>query len=99
MNIMASLQIPTNQLDFFIRSVEISSYLSGRIRLRSKNLIGNPSLEQEVQTQLTAFREIQSVETNTVTGSILILYEPEELRQNADLKKAEEYIATHARRK
>ena len=99
MNIMASLQIPTNQLDFFIRSVEISSYLPGRIRLRSKNLIGNPGLEQEVQTQLTAFREIQSVETNTVTGSILILYEPAELRQNADLKKAEEYIAMHARRK
>ncbi len=96
---MASLQIPTNQLDFFIRSVEISSYLPGRIRLRSKNLIGNPGLEQEVQTQLTAFREIQSVETNTVTGSILILYEPAKLRQNADLKKAEEYIAMHARRK
>jgi len=99
LNIVKSLQIPTNQLDFFIRSVEISSYLPGRIRLRSKKLVGNPGLEHEVHAQLTAFNEIQSVETNTVTGSILILYEPAKLRQNEDLKKVEEYIALHARRK
>ena len=99
MNIMETLQIPTNQLDLFLRSVEISSYLPGRIRLRSKKLVGNPHLEREVQAQLSAFREIRSVETNTMTGSILILYDPEQLRRNAELRKAEEYIALHARRK
>ena len=99
MNIMETLQIPTNPLDLFIRSVEISSYLPGRIRLRSGRLVGNPDLGQEVQEKLTAFREIRSVETNTLTGSILILYDPEQLRRNGELRKAEEYIALHARRK
>ena len=38
------------------------------------------------------------METSIVTGSILIHYEPEKLRQNPDLRKVEEYIMTHARR-
>jgi len=93
------VNIPTNGLDFFIRSVEISSFLPGRIRLRSSKLIGNHELEREVQARLGAFSEIKSVDTNTATGSILIKYEPEILRQNSELKKAEEYIMTHVRRK
>ncbi len=96
---METLQIPTNRLDLFIRSVEISSYLPGRIRLRSKSLIGNPSLKNDVHRQLTAFHEISSVEINTLTGSILILYEPEQLRKNEELRKVEAYIMQHARRK
>ena len=99
MNLMGSLQIPTNKLDLFIRSVEISSYLPGRIRLRSKKLLGNLELERQVQQQLNAFAEIERVETSIVTGSILIHYEPEKLRRNQELRKVEEYIMTHARRK
>ncbi len=99
MGIMETLQIPTNRLDLFIRSVEIASYLPGRVRLRSKNIVGNPELEHEVKSQLLAFREIDSVETSTTTGSILIQYKPERLRENADLRKVEEYIVAHARRK
>ena len=99
MGIMEAMQIPTNRLDMFIRSVEISSYLPGRVRLYSKSLVNNPGLELEVKSQLSAFPEIDSVETSTVTGSILIRYEPGRLRQNANLRKVEAYIMTHARRK
>ena len=70
MNLINTLQIPTSKLDLFIRSVEISSYLPGRVRLRSSKLISNPALEVEVQAQLGAFPEIASTETSTVTGSI-----------------------------
>nr|WP_295158855.1 hypothetical protein [Selenomonas sp. AE3005] len=99
MSLLGKMQIPTNKLDLFIRSVEISSYLPGRVRLYSNNLIGNYDLEQQVKAQLMAFAEIDSVQTNTTSGSILILYQPERLRQNAELRKVEEYIMTHARRK
>lgn len=99
MNLMNTLQIPTTKLDFFIRSVEISSYLPGRVRLHSKQLAGSPALEVEVQAQLGAFPEIASVETSTVTGSILIKYDPAVLRKNAELRKVEEYIMTHAKRR
>ena len=99
MNIISNLQIPTTKLDLFIRSVEISSYLPGRVRLRSAKLIGNPALEVEVQAQLESVAEIASVETSTVTGSILIKYEPAVLRRNAELRKVEEYIMTHVKRR
>ena len=99
MNLMNTLQIPTSKLDLFIRSVEISSYLPGRVRLRSSKLIGNPALEAEVQAQLGAFPELTAVETSMVTGSILIKYEPAVLRKNAELRKVEEYIMTHAKRR
>ena len=106
MSLLGNIQIPTNKLDLFIRSVDISSYLPGRVRLYSNkvrlysnNLIGNAGLAAEVESQLLAFGEIDSVQTNTTSGSILILYEPERLRRNAELRKVEEYIMTHARRK
>lgn len=99
MSFIGNFQIPTNTLDLFIRSVDISSYLPGRVRLYSNNLIGNAELEAQIQSQLGSFAEIDSVQTNVTSGSILILYTPERLRQNADLRKVEEYIMTHARRK
>ena len=81
-----------------MRSVEVASYIPGRIRLRSKKLIGNTNLEQKIKTQLGAYAEIESIETSTMTGSILIKYVPEILRQNADLLKAEKYFATHVKK-
>lgn len=99
MNLLESLQIPTSTLDLFIRSVNISSYLPGRVRLHCRRLVGNPQLEKHVQDRLQVFREIGKVETSTVTGSILIHYVPEVLRANVELRKVEEYIRLHARRK
>lgn len=92
-----SLQIPKNKLDFFIRSVEISSYIPGRIRLHSKALIGNESAGREVKRQLLRYQEISEVETNAATGSILIRYTPQLLHTNAELTRAEEYIKTHVK--
>ena len=82
-----------------MRSVEVASYIPGRIRLRSKKLVGNTKLEQKIKTQLGAYSEIESVATSTMTGSILITYVPEILRQNTDLFRAEKYFATHAKNK
>ena len=99
MSLLGKMQIPTNKLDLFIRSVEIASYLPERVRLYSNNMIGDEALAQQVKSQLTAFAEIDAVTTNTVSGSILIVYTPDKLRCNAELRKVEEYIMTHARRK
>lgn len=64
-----------------------------------ENRFLDSALEVEVQAQLGAFPEIASTETSTVTGSILIKYEPAVLRRNAELRKVEEYIMTHAKRR
>lgn len=87
------------KLEMLLRTVDIASYIPGRIRLRTKKLIGNKKLETEIKNQLGAYSEIDSVEISTVTGSILITYVPDKLRQNIDLLKAEKYIAAHAPKK
>lgn len=99
MSLIGSFQIPTTALDLFIRSVEISSYIPGRVRLHSKKLVNNPDLEQQVKAQLGAFAELDEIETSTVTGSILIKYKPEQLQKNAELRKVEDYIKMNARMK
>lgn len=86
------------KLELLLRSVDVASYIPGRIRLRSKKLIGNSKLEQEIKSQLGAFAEIETIETSTMTGSILITYMPEVLRHNVDLLKAEKYIASHVKK-
>lgn len=85
------------KLELLLRSVEVVSYIPGRVRLRSRKLVGNGKLEMEIKRQLGAFVEIESVDTSTVTGSILITYTPEILRHNADLLRAEKYIISHAK--
>ena len=85
------------KLEVLLRSVDVASYIPGRIRLRSKKLIGNAKLERNIKTQLGAYNEIDAVETSLVTGSILITYEPARLRQNSELARAERYIATHVK--
>ena len=98
MNLTEMFNIPTNKFDFFIRSVEISSYIPGRTRLYSKELIGNEPLKEKILNVLN-LPEINSVDINTVSGSILIAYDPATLRKNSELKKDEEYIMSHTRRK
>ena len=91
--------VPQSAADLFVRSTDIASYMPGRVRLYSKQLVNNATLEAEVQARLGALAEIEHVDTNIETGSILITYEPERLRANAQLRRVEDYMRTHARRK
>ena len=91
--------VPQSAADLFVRSTDIASYMPGRVRLYSKQLVNNAALEAQVQAHLGALAEIERVDTNIATGSILITYEPERLRANAELRRVEEYMRAHARRR
>ena len=101
MNIFDTIKnaIPQSAVDVFIRTTDIASYMPGRVRLYSKQIVNNAALEQQVRAHLAKFPEIEGVEVNLATGSILITYEPERLRANAELRRVEDYMRTHARRK
>ena len=99
LNLAEIFQIPTNKLDFLVRSTEVSSYIPGRARLYSKELVNNEELAERIKKSLLSFGEIDEAEINTVSGSVLILYDTEKLRKNKELKKVEDYIRQHARRK
>ena len=91
--------IPRSAMELFVRSTDIASFMPGRVRLYSKQLVGNAALERQVKEQLGALAGIEQVDTNTTTGSILLIYEPERLRTHAELRRAEEYMRQHARRR
>ena len=101
MNIFDTIKnaIPQSAMDVFIRTTDIASYMPGRVRLYSKQLVNNAALEAQVQAHLGALSEIEHVDTNIATGSILITYEPERLRTNPELRRVEDSMRTHARRR
>lgn len=99
MGIMDYISIPRNKIDMFVRSVEISSYIPGRVRLYSKSLIGNKEKCREVLEYLQSYAELGEIQVNELTGSILIKYNPQLLRKNKELSRVEEYIKTHVRGK
>jgi Heavy metal associated domain 2 len=57
-------------------AIQIVHFLPGRVRVKLSKLKGNASLAGEVERTLTALQGIRHVETSTMTGSVLVLYEP-----------------------
>jgi heavy-metal-associated domain-containing protein len=57
-------------------AIQIVHFLPGRVRVKLPRLKGNTSLAGEVERTLTALQGIRHVETSTMTGSVLVLYEP-----------------------
>lgn len=91
--------IPTSKWDLVMRSVTISSYLPGRIRLYSKKLVGNADLGRKVYAYIASYKEIDEVDINVLTGSVLIIYRPQVLRTNRELVRVENYIMSHVERR
>lgn len=91
--------IPTSKWDLIMRSVTISSYLPGRIRLYSKKLVGNAELGRKVYAYIASYKEIDEVDINVLTGSVLIIYRPQVLRTNRELVRVENYIMSHVERR
>ena len=91
--------IPTSKWDLIMRSVAISSYLPGRIRLYSKKLVGNADLGRKVYAYIASYKEIDEVDINVLTGSVLIIYRPQVLRTNRELVRVENYIMSHVERR
>ena len=91
--------IPTSKWDLIMRSVTISFYLPGRIRLYSKKLVGNADLGRKVYAYIASYKEIDEVDINVLTGSVLIIYRPQVLRTNRELVRVKNYIMSHVERR
>jgi hypothetical protein len=68
-----------------LRGIELRHAIPGRVRLRVPGIKGRPALAREVQRQLSGFRIVRRVEVSTVTGSVLVLYDPADNAAMAEL--------------
>lgn len=62
-------------------------HISGRLRIRYPQLKNNPARAKVVETALRKIDGVRSVETSTVTGSLLVRYDPHAGRRTALLEK------------
>jgi hypothetical protein len=62
-----------------IAGIRVVHAMPGRVRIKISRLKGNVVAARELQDRLSEVRGVQRVEANPVTGSVLVLYDPEEL--------------------
>jgi hypothetical protein len=56
--------------------IRIVHAIPGRVRLKVAGLKANPDLGTVIQTRLQSVPSIQAVETQPLTGSVLVLFDP-----------------------
>ena len=98
MNILNAVGLPTSKMDWFLKSVTVGSYIPGRIRVYSKALINNAQLKLKVEETMAKYNELDKVTINTITGSVLIEYQPAKIKTNKELCEIEAYIKKRANR-
>ena len=59
--------------------IKVVHAIPGRVRLKVPKMRQNPAFEAEIRDRLSTAKAIQRIEINPVTGSVLLLYNPEEI--------------------
>lgn len=75
----------------FLASIRIVSFTEGRLRCRSFWFVENGPLKKQIEEYACSFTGVKSAEANTLTGSLLIEYDPEKLRTKPNLAALEQY--------
>ena len=65
------------------------------MRLYSRSLVGNEKLREQILAYFADCPEVDKVECSTLTGSVLITYEPEFFAENEELSQIETYVKHH----
>lgn len=68
-----------SRLPSFKGVIEIKHTLNGRIRLYVPKLIGNEVEKDMLLSQMIRMKSVEHIEVNTLTGSILLHYNPTEI--------------------
>lgn len=84
-------------LHAFLVGTDIASYLLGRIRVYNLALAGNAKLADQVSSFVRSFSGVTDAKVALNTGSLLITYEPDELRKNPHLANIETFVREHAK--
>ena len=89
---LQKLPLPPTKLGALIGSMRPAAYTPGRMRLYSRSLVENEQLAEQILMYFADYAEVDAVECNTLTGSVLITYEPEFFAENEELSQIEKYV-------
>lgn len=77
--------------------LRVLHFVSGRIRLQVRSMVGQPEKMDHIVQQLKQIPELTEVTVNPATGSILLQYVPEAVAKNPLLKELESLAASRYR--
>lgn len=89
----AEMLSPWQQL---LASLQVVSFIEGRVRLRSPWFLNNEKLKKQMEEYVASFTGVTKATINVLTGSLLIEYQPETLRTKPRLASLEKYLAGEA---
>lgn len=72
--------------------IRVTHFIPGRIRVRSQRVKLSQDFAQEVENRLAGLDGVRKVETNPLTGSILVEYDPRTLAQPEQRQAARETL-------
>lgn len=81
-----------DQRAYFLSHLNVASFVPGRIRCYSNLLKDNPQNALSLKNMFAKFDDLIDLQINTLTGSVLIKYEPCELIQHEALVKIEKEL-------
>jgi hypothetical protein len=90
---------PCTKLDFLVRHVTVASFIPGRIRFYTNSIKGKTDLSRSLSEYLISLETVRTVEINSITGSVLIVYDPVLLQKYPKLMRVEAYIRIHVGRR
>src|SRR5262245_52775190 len=73
-------------------TAQVAHFLPGRLRVKSGKVKGNLPLAQEIERTLTGLRSVWRVEANPITGSVLVLYDPQAPESLSALMACTEFL-------
>jgi Heavy metal associated domain 2 len=66
-------------MEMGIAGIKVVHTMPGRVRVKISRLKNNPAFAREIQERLSGIPGIQTVEVSLLTGSVLVLYDAEEM--------------------
>ncbi len=81
-----------SELKQFVAATKIAAFTEGRLRVYNDALKGNEKLAAQVEEYVLSFTGVKTAQANTLTGSLLIEYDPQKLRGKKGLAALEAKI-------
>jgi hypothetical protein len=66
-------------MEMGIAGIKVVHTMPGRVRVKISRLKDNPAFAREIQERLLGIPGIQRVEVSLLTGSVLVLYDADEM--------------------
>ena len=79
--------VDRSKAKYLINQVHIASMIEGRIRVIYNELKHDPSLQAQIEDELSKVDEIESFTVNPTTGSVLIIYDAKRAAQDKFLSE------------